>query len=141
MAILRLPDIVRKSDISSESLIPVSQFTPEELAIYTKLREGEGVTREEIVPIVVERAISRIGTPYDFDFDFANFESLCCSEFSYWAMKSCASHLGMVPRAKRVLGIKKTMLEPDAMLESGMDTVWASRSGRENLAARGVHIR
>lgn len=141
MAVLRLPDTVRKSDISSESLIPVSGFTPEELAIYTRLREGKGVPREEIVPIIVERAISRIGTPYDFDFDFADFESLCCSEFSYWCMKSCASHLGMVPRAKRILGIKKTMLEPDAMPHSGMDTVWASRSGRDNLAERGIIIR
>jgi len=141
MAVLRLPDIVRKSDISSESLIPISQFTPEELAIYTRLREGDGVSREEIIPSILERAISRIGTPYDFDFDFTNFDSLCCSEFSYWCMKSCASHLGMIPRAKRVLGIKKIMLEPDAMPHSGMDTVWASRSGRKNLADRGIDIR
>jgi len=139
MAILRLPDIVQ-ADGPVESRIPVSQFTPEEERVFARLKAGEGVPREEIVPLIVERAISRIGTPYDFQFDFANFDSLCCSEFSYWCMKCCTGCLGLAPRTKRVLGIKKSMLEPDSMVDSGMEVVWASKSAKSNLASRGIDV-
>jgi len=141
MAILRLPDVVKMGDGFEPSRIPISQFTTEELDVFTRLKEGKGVPREEIIPLIVERAISRIGTPYDFQFDFANFDSLCCSEFSYWCMKCCVNCLGLVPRTKRVLGIKKSMLEPDTMVHSNMEVAWASRSARENLANRGIDVR
>lgn len=136
MAILRLPDVVEGG--FRPSLIPISQFTAEELGIFLRLKRGEGVPRREITKLIVERAINRIGTPYDFKFDFADFDSLCCSEFSYWCMKCCANCLGLAPRAKRVLGIKKTMLEPDSMIDSGLQTVWASQSAMDNLSARGI---
>lgn len=140
MAILRLPETIEMRPDRTKSLIPISQFTPAELDIFLQLKQGRGVQREDVAPLVVERAISRIGTPYDFSFDFADFEHLCCSEFSYWCMKSVASSLDLLPRTKRILGIKKTMLEPDSMVHSGMDVVWASRSARENLAERGIRI-
>lgn len=140
MAILRLPKTVKLGEKFEESLIPISQFTPDELNIFTRLKEGEGVSRDEITPLIVERAISRIGTPYDFEFDFANFDSLCCSEFSYWCMKCCTNCLGLAPRTKRVLGIKKNMLEPDSMMHSNMDVVWASRSAMGNLTKRGIDV-
>jgi hypothetical protein len=137
MLVLRLPPVV-KSDGLRPSLIPISQFTSDELDIFLRLKRGAGVPREEITKLVVERAISRVGTPYDFKFDFADFDSLCCSEFSYWCMKCCANCLDLAPHTRRVLGIKKSMLEPDSMIHSGLQAIWASGSAVDNLAARGV---
>lgn len=141
MAILRLPEKIKhEGEAPLTTKIPLSKFTEKEQDIFIRLKQGEEVMRDEITSVIVERAISRIGTPYDFGFDFTNFDTLCCSEFSYWCMKCCAPVLNLEPRTKRVLGIKKTMLEPDAMIHSGMEVVWGSRSARKNLADRGIAL-
>ena len=137
MLVLRIPLVVQ-SDNPRPSLIPISQFTSNELDVFLRLKRGMGVPQEEITKLIVERAISRVGMPYDFKFDFADFDSLCCSEFSYWCMKCCTNCFDLAPRTRRVLGIKKSMLEPDLMICSGLQAIWASGSALEYLAACGV---
>jgi hypothetical protein len=77
---------------------------------------------------IIKRAVSRIGTPYDFSFNFRNFDALCCSEFVYWCYLEVADKLNLLVKTRKVMGIKKEMIEPDAFMppRSKMRIVWTS---------------
>jgi hypothetical protein len=125
MAILRLPEVLHGSAAER----PLPGLTPAELRIDARLRSGQAVTRAEVVPVIREVALSKVGYPYDATFDFTDFTRLSCTEFVYFAARCLSSALDVAPAEKRVLLVKRTVIEPDDYVRSTvLGEVWRSPS-------------
>jgi hypothetical protein len=79
-------------------------------------------------PIIYRLALAQLGRPYDFGFNFKNFNNMSCTEFVYFCTKSLWWCIGVVPYKKRIALINKEILEPDIFVASKLDLVWQSRS-------------
>lgn len=137
LVVVRLPEVIRKKDGVLPLTISEHHFTEPEREIRKRLEAGEAVKREEVVELARAEALRNIGRPYDFDFDFANFGRLSCSELVYFCFKSINHFINIQPRVKQVLFIKKKIIAPDAFLHADMECVWASRSVRDLMTERG----
>ncbi|MFO0694021.1 MAG: YiiX/YebB-like N1pC/P60 family cysteine hydrolase [Polyangiales bacterium] len=105
-------------------------FDSDEEAIFEALSTGGKVHRSRIVPVLRRRALSRLGTDYDFDFDFADSRTLSCTELVHFAMRCLAPFHGLAPEPRTVLGLlTRTILEPDRFLQvPGLERVMATRA-------------
>jgi hypothetical protein len=129
MAILRLPDVLRTAGSSR----PLDGLSPAEARVQARLLSGQEVSRADVVPVMREVALSRVGYPYDSTFDFTDFTRLSCTEFVYFAMRCLSSVLDVAPRTKRVLLMKRTIIDPDDFVRSAvLGDVWRSPSVRED---------
>jgi hypothetical protein len=137
LVVVRPPEVIRKKDGVLPLTIAEHHFTDEERDVRARLEKGEAVKREEVVRLACAEALRNVGRPYDFDFDFANFGRLSCSELVYFCFKSINHFINIQPRVKQVLFIKKKIIAPDAFLYADMSCVWASRSVREQLMELG----
>lgn len=140
MAVLRFPEVLTRRDAPWTSLVPDGRLSSEELALRTRLDRGEPVPFSEFVPCVLAAALGKLGSNYDFDFDFERFDELSCSELAYFATKAAAPFLGVGLENRRVLGFKRSLIEPDAFVRSPLDLVWHSASvdARKLQALRGT---
>jgi hypothetical protein len=128
MAILRLPDVLHGSAAER----PHAGLTPAEARIDARLRAGEAVSRAQAFQIVREVALSKVGYPYDTTFDFTDFRRLSCTEFVYFAARCLSSALDVAPQEKRVLLVKRTIIDPDDYVRSAvLREVWRSPSVKE----------
>lgn len=126
LAILRLPRVLVARDRTAEA---VRRLEPAETRIHARLRSGEEVPLAEIVPVLREAALSMVGYPYDTTFDFTNFRRFSCTELLYYVMSSIASALPVAPRPKRVLLVKRRVIEPDDYVRSPqLEVAWVSDS-------------
>jgi hypothetical protein len=128
MAILRLPDLLHGSAAER----PLAGLTPAELRIDARLRSGQPVSRAEAFGVIREIALSKVGYPYDTTFDFTDFRRLSCTEFVHFAARCLSSALDVAPREKRVLLLKRTLIEPDDYVRSAvLREIWRSPSVAE----------
>jgi hypothetical protein len=128
MAILRLPEVLHGSAAER----PLGGLAPAELRIDARLRSGQPVRRAEVVPVIREIALSKVGYPYDTTFDFTDFGRLSCTEFVYFAARCLSSALDVVPKEKRVLLVRRTIIDPDDYVRSAvLREVWRSPSVKE----------
>ncbi|HEX8709925.1 MAG TPA: YiiX/YebB-like N1pC/P60 family cysteine hydrolase [Pyrinomonadaceae bacterium] len=129
MAILRFPEQLTRNDTSPQILFNAAQSNSEERQIEERLERGETIYFKEVFPIIYKLALSQLGRAYDFRFNFESFDTFSCSELVYYCAKSVCWHLCLSPIEKRVLFIKKSMIEPDAFARCDkLQLVWHSKS-------------
>jgi hypothetical protein len=134
LIVLRLPEIVKKKEGVLPLSIPEELYTEEERRVRARLEAGQAVSRVEVVALARAEALRNVGRGYDFNFDFANFARLSCSEFIYFCFKAIDRYIRIEPREKQVLFIRRKIIAPDAFLDADLKRVWASRSVRTELA-------
>jgi hypothetical protein len=136
MAILRFPDMVTRASRPDPLNIPENEWGDPEKAIRAILERDGQIKFTEALPAIREMALNNLGRDYDFGFDFANFDRLCCTEFVYLCTKSLSSFLQIRPISRRVLFVSKRVVRPDDFLYSGLRVIWCSSSTREDIRKR-----
>lgn len=136
MAILRFPERLTREQADPAMVFDAAQFNSEEREIASLLERGEALSFERVFPVIYKLALSQLGRPYDFRFNFSSFDTFSCSELVYFCAKSLCWHLCLCPAYKKVLFIKKSVLEPDAFAACGkLELVWHSKSADEKQIA------
>jgi hypothetical protein len=129
MAVLRFPTVMSATAPGWAPMVPPEALEARELALQERLRTGGQVTFEEALPVVREAALGRLGTRYDFRFDFQRMDRLSCSELVYFATKSLGPFLDVAPANRRMLLLfQRSIIEPDAFVRSLLEVAWKSRS-------------
>jgi len=133
MVILRLPDKLDQSKQYDDAVFKETVFLPSEEKIRQKLKQGEDVSRKDIVTAACKVVLSCLGARYDFRFDFKEeaHNSFSCSELAYYAYRSVDRYINLKPKTTCIMGICKKGITPDQFLDTGFELVWASRSVRE----------
>jgi hypothetical protein len=127
LAVLRFPEKLKKVPGARSLPVPKNEYIPEEEEIQRRIEEGEEIHFKDIFPIIYKVALKNLGRPYDFNFDFADFARLSCTEFVYLCTKCTGPFLKVSPVKKRVfLFFKKTMIQPDVFLSTKLDLAWGS---------------
>jgi len=104
-------------------------FSVEEYDVYRSLKAGTPLKFSEVYPVIYRSALRQIGTPYDFKFNFENYNDLSCTEYVQSCIKALAPFHGITATEKHYFGLfKKTIIEPDAFLRDCLDVVWQSDS-------------
>jgi len=89
------------------------------------LRPPETVSQEEI-DLAIEKAKEKLGTPYDFDFNFSDYKEMSCSELCYYCYEHVKDKVGFQTREQEFLFgfLKKELFAPDYIYYSKMEVVW-----------------
>lgn len=77
---------------------------------------------------VLESALQRLGSAYDFQFDFSDIRKLSCTELVYICCKDFITEYGIMPKKHRFVFFSKTILSPDDFVTSSLQKVWRSRA-------------
>ena len=126
LAVLRFPEVLRaRPGVPAQDVAPLAE---EEKALSARLAGGEPIRFEAAWPVVRRAALAQLGRGYDFGFDFTDVKRLSCTEMVHRATRSLAPFLGVAPATHRVLGIRSTVIAPDAWVRSPLALVWQSRS-------------
>ena len=127
LVILRFPEKLKKVPEARSLNVPKNEYFPEEEEIQRRMEEGAEIHFKDIFPIIYKVALKNLGRPYDFNFDFADFARLSCTEFVYLCTKCTGPFLSVAPEKKSVfLFFKKTMIQPDVFLSTKLDLAWGS---------------
>jgi hypothetical protein len=133
LAVLRFPEKLKKVPGAKSLSIPKNEYITEEEEIQRRLEEEEEINFKDIFPIIYKVALKNLGRPYDFNFDFADFDRLSCTEFVYLCTKCTGPFLNVSPVEKRVFFFfKKTMIQPDVFLNTNLDLTWGSPNLNRN---------
>ncbi len=128
MAILRFPDTLEAAqDVVAESLKP-GDFTAGERKIFDSLKSGNPVVFAEAYKSLFKVALSQVGKPYDFQFNFSNFNNLSCTELVCFVFKSLELYHELGPKKKRFFIFEKEVLTPDALVSPKLQLSWQSQS-------------
>lgn len=85
---------------------------------------------------VFETALQNLGKGYDFKFDFVDFTNLSCTEFVYASCLCIMEDYDIKIREKRVLGIKKRIIDPDDFVRSKLDIIFKPNSVTDKHIAK-----
>jgi len=77
---------------------------------------------------IYNRALMRLGTPYDFRFDFSQYNNLSCTEFVYVCLEDILQEEGVRLRDRRAPFKKRPTLIPDDFIDSDLELVWSSET-------------
>ncbi len=129
MMILRFPASFTEIP-GSDQIEPMEKaFSLEEYNLFRDLKAGKTVQFEQVFPLVYKVALQQVGKPYDFKFNFSNYNDLSCTEFVQSCIKSLAPYHGIEAVEQRYFGLfKKSVIEPDAFNTDCFERVWRSRS-------------
>ena len=130
LVILRFPkEIIGQPEITAEIPPMEDTFSVEEYDLYRELRTGRSVSFTEAYPVIYKTALKQVGKPYDFKFNFDNYNDLSCTEYVQSCIKSLAPFHGITATEKHYFGLfKKTVIEPDAFFKDCFELVWKSQS-------------
>lgn len=79
-------------------------------------------------------ALERLGTPYDFQFDFSRYNNMSCTEFVYSCYPNFVMHEhGIEVYEGKFFGLKRQMLLPDDFVSSSLEVVWSSPTTPESV--------
>ncbi|HIP93776.1 MAG TPA: hypothetical protein EYH20_00390 [Leucothrix sp.] len=93
---------------------------------YLVILRAKNVTQDNIDDIYT-RALMQLGKPYDFKFDFSQFNNLSCTEFVYLCMQEELTEQGVKLHNRRAPFRKRPTLIPDDFINSSLQTVWQSQ--------------
>jgi hypothetical protein len=127
LAVLRFPEKIKRASEQWSQLVHQDEYTTEEKEIQKQIEEGEEIQFKDVFHIIYEVALKNLGRPYDFNFDFADFARLSCTEFLYLCTKCTGPFLNVSPKDERVfLFFKKSMIQPDAFFSTKLNLIWGS---------------
>ena len=127
LAILRFPEKIKRAPEPRLLSVPPKEYLTEEEEIQKRIEDGEEIQFKEIFPIIYKVALKNLGRPYDFNFNFADFARLSCTEFVYLCTKCMGSFLNVLPKKKRVfLFFNKSMIQPDDFFSTKLEIIWGS---------------
>ena len=133
MVILRFPKEFRAYDETDDAEPMEKQFTVNEYNLFRDLKAGKTVRYQDIFPVVYETALKQVGKPYDYKFNFKNYNDLSCTEYVQSCIKAMAPYHGIEAIEKHYFGLlKKSVIEPDAFYKDCFDVIWKSRSADLN---------
>ncbi|HEX2092959.1 MAG TPA: YiiX/YebB-like N1pC/P60 family cysteine hydrolase [Longimicrobiaceae bacterium] len=128
LAIMRFPALLSRAPAAAP-LREAGRLSEPERALSGRLERGETVPFEEAWSCIREVALRQLGQPYDFRFNFNDFAQLSCSEFVYYCYRSLGWAVDVSPLEKRVFGLRRVVLEPDAFVSAPqLRLVWQSPS-------------
>lgn len=132
MVVLRLPERLKALRVPPPMPTDLVQWHPREQEIHARLMRGEEVEREEAIALGRELALGLLGTEYDFAMNFEDGHRLSCTEYVAKVYRCLQPALGIRPTEKGWLQhlLRKAVIEPDAFLESGLETVHRSAASR-----------
>lgn len=131
IAVLRLPEAIRQSAMTGGAVFPIHDLNSAEKVVVERLKKGAEIDKSDVIPLILQEALANLGRPYDFNFDFANFSRLSCSELVYFCLKSVAGAMNFYPQKVSVGFLHRSAITPDAFLSQNFNKVWASASVRE----------
>lgn len=132
MVVLRLPERLKALRVPPPMPTDLVQWHPREQEIHARLMRGEEVERDEVIALGRELALGLLGTEYDFAMNFGDGHRLSCTEYVAKVYRCLQPALGIRPTEKGWLQhlLRKAVIEPDAFLESGFETVHRSAAPR-----------
>ena len=130
LIILRFPEIISDQRCEPENTEPMAEtFSIEEYNLYRDLKAGISLSFAEVYPVIYRAALKQVGKPYDFKFNFDNYNDLSCTEYVQSCIKSLAPFHGIAATEKHYFGLlKKSVIEPDAFFRDCFELVWQSQS-------------
>lgn len=130
LVVLRFPKELRQREDGGDKPEPMEEnFSVGEYNLFRDLKEGKAINFSEAYPIIYQTALAQIGTPYDFKFNFENYNDLSCTEYVQSCIKSLAPFHGVDAVEKHYFGLfRKSVIEPDAFFKECFDVVWKSES-------------
>lgn len=129
MIILRFPEELKAHDETDDAEAMDKVFSVAEYNLFRDLKAGKTVRFADVFPLVYETAIKQVGKPYDYKFNFENYNDLSCTEYVQSCIKSMAPYHGIEALEKHYFGLlKKSVIEPDAFVKDCFQVVWQSRS-------------
>jgi hypothetical protein len=138
MAILRFPETVTIARNPDPVDIPCREWNDLERDVQRKLEENREIKFAEALSAIRKKALSSLGRPFDFNFDWYSFDRLSCTEFVYLCTKSLSSSIQLRPTSERVLFFHRRAIRPDAFLDSGLRVIWCSKSANKSIHDRVV---
>ena len=129
LVILRFPATLNRDQNLPEIKPMQETFSIEEYDLYRELQRGNSLHFDDIYPIIYRTALQQVGKPYDFKFNFENYNDLSCTEYVQSCIKSLAPFHGIAAVEKPYFGFfKKSIIEPDAFFRDCFQLVWRSQS-------------
>lgn len=77
---------------------------------------------------ILKAALQKLGSAYDFKFDFSDFTKVSCTELVYVCYQGMMDDYDIHVTERKVLFMKKRMIIPDDFVNSKLNTVWKSKS-------------
>jgi uncharacterized protein YycO len=88
------------------------------------LRVPNNVAQKDI-DLAIETAIKTIGLPYDFCFQFSEYEKFSCSELVYYSFSHIKEIIGFYQRETKYLGLfDQKIFTPDHIKESNLSSIY-----------------
>jgi len=114
----------------------IKGLTGDAEAIHAGLMRGGSVNRNDVIKIVRNSALGKIGSCYDFQFNsIKTANRFSCSEFVYYCFKSIHSYLGLEPKQHAFLKFffrRNTITPADiydaAVSQRKLEIKWTSSS-------------
>jgi len=132
MVILRMPEKITTSNSNFDNL-DISKFFEKEIEIFNLLKSGKTIECKNIYPTLIETALNQLGKGYDFNFDFSNTQNQSCTEFVSICYRSLIPYHQIVPKERKVLVTKKTIIMPDDYVSKKLSIAWKSKSVKQEL--------
>lgn len=129
MLILRFPQQIQAHDATDDAEPVERVFSVEEYNLFRDLKAGKAINFQDIYPLIYRTALVQIGKPYDYKFDFDNYNDLSCTEFVQNCFKALTPYHGIGAIERRYFGLlNKSVIEPDAFVRECFEQVWKSQS-------------
>lgn len=129
LLVVRFPQEIRQQTRSDKVEADDRVFSIEEYNLFRDLRAGKTIDFSAVWPMIRRVAFSHVGKPYDYKFNFDNYNDLSCTEYVQSCIKALAPFHGIEAIEKHYFGIfRKSVIEPDEYYRTCFDVVWRSRS-------------
>lgn len=93
---------------------------------YLLILRSSKITQDNVNEIY-NRALMSLGTPYDFRFDFSQYNNMSCTEFVYVCLEEIMQQERVRLRDRRAPFTKRPTLIPDDFIDSNLELIWASK--------------
>lgn len=136
LAVLRIPDCIRATAAAAPLLVDrdAVYMDPTELAILCELDAGREVPFAHAWATIRKVALGKLGTKYDFNFEFEKIDRMSCCEFVYFALKSLAPFHRVAARSEGWQSAGLPVITPDAFASAPFEPVYLSpRVARKNV--------